>query len=412
MPRTRSRAGATLSGTNRSWALACLFSPSVKSYFLRYRTPEGRERRATIGQNGAWTPDQARAKADEWRQLIKAGGDPLAEKQQRREAPTVGDVLDAYLTSERFADKAASTQTIDRGRIERHLRPLLGRRLVHTLTDNDIKRAFSAIREGKTAADVRTRKRGRARVTGGEGAARMAVGLLRAAFSWAVCERLLKSNPAEHFKTGPSGVREVILEDADAYARLFKTLDRMERERRLRAAAADAIRVIALTGARRGEIAGLCWSHVELQRARIVLPPRSHKTGRKTGRPRIIDLPSAAQAIIARQPARAPEDFVFAPARGQGALALSKDWRKIRVEAELPGGIGLHGLRHSLASHMAMMGAQAAEIMTALGHRQLSTAQRYVHWAADARQAVAEKAASVALAGLAAADKAQADGQT
>ena len=62
----------------------------------------------------------------------------------------------------------------------------------------------------------------------------------------------------------------------------------------------------------------------------------------------------------------------------------------------------MHGLRHSLASHMAMGGAQAAEIMTALGHSQLSTAQRYVHWAQDTRQAVAERAASVALAGLAA----------
>jgi hypothetical protein len=61
------------------------------------------------------------------------------------------------------------------------------------------------------------------------------------------------------------------------------------------------------------------------------------------------------------------------------------------------------GLRHSLASHMAMNGAEAAEIMTALGHRQLSTAQRYVHWAQDARQALAEKAAAVALAGMAAA---------
>jgi site-specific recombinase XerD len=68
----------------------------------------------------------------------------------------------------------------------------------------------------------------------------------------------------------------------------------------------------------------------------------------------------------------------------------------------LPEAIGLHGLRHSLASHMAMGGAQASEIMTALGHRQLSTAQKYIHWAEDSRQALAEKAASVVLAGMAA----------
>ena len=81
---------------------------------------------------------------------------------------------------------------------------------------------------------------------------------------------------------------------------------------------------------------------------------------------------------------------------------MSRPWRQIRKEAELPEGIGLHGLRHSLASAMAMNGAQAAEIMTALGHRQLSTAQRYIHWAQDSRAALAEKSAahiSLALAG-------------
>ena len=68
----------------------------------------------------------------------------------------------------------------------------------------------------------------------------------------------------------------------------------------------------------------------------------------------------AAQAIIARQPEGEPDDFVFAPARGDGALALSKAWRKVREEANLPPTLGLHGLRHSVASHLAMGGAQAS----------------------------------------------------
>src|SRR5258707_1098823 len=81
--------------------------------------------------------------------------------------------------------------------------------------------------------------------------------------------------------------------------------------------------------------------------------------------------PAAAQAIIARQPEGTPEDLVFAPASGEGVISLSKPWAEVRAEAKLPEGIGLHGLRHSLASHMAMGGAAAAEIMTALGHTQL-----------------------------------------
>ena len=48
-----------------------------------------------------------------------------------------------------------------------------------------------------------------------------------------------------------------------------------------------------------------------------------------------------------------------------------------------------------------MGGAQAAEIMIAMGHRQLSTAQRYIHFAETSRQALAERAASIPLAGMA-----------
>ena len=154
----------------------------IKSYVFQYRTPEGRPRRITIGKHGEWTPTQARDRAEEYRQTVRAGSDPAGQKRALLEAATVGELLDAYLASESFKDKAPSTQTIDRGRIERHLRPLLGKRHAHLLTDNDIRRALAAIRDGKTSADIKTRKRGRARVKGGAGTARMSIDLLRGDF--------------------------------------------------------------------------------------------------------------------------------------------------------------------------------------------------------------------------------------
>ena len=57
------------------------------------------------------------------------------------------------------------------------------------------------------------------------------------------------------------------------------------------------------------------------------------------------------------------------------------------------------------ASSMAMEGAQAAEIMVALGHGNMATSQRYIHAAQDARKTIAEKAATMALAGLATVDE-------
>lgn len=375
----------------------------VKSYIYQYRTPEGRERRATLGKHGSLTPEEARDKADDMRRAVKEGRDPLGEKNDRRKAITIADVLDAYLESDAFKTKADGTRATDKGRILRHLKPLLGRLHVDTMRPGDVEKAFAAIRDGKTAKSEKMGPRALARVRGGEGAARKSVRLLRSTLQWALRERLVTTNPASDIKTGTDGTRDVILDDAKAYGRLFQTLDRMEGEKRIRQSVADAIRIIALTGARRGEVTGMMWQHVDLKAGLVTLPPSGHKTGRKTGKARVIGLPAAAQAIVARQPAGEPTDFVFQPAKGEGPVVLSKVWTKVRDEAALPDGIGLHGLRHSLASHMAMQGAQASEIMTALGHRSITTSAKYVHWAQDARQAVAEKAATVALAGMASA---------
>ncbi len=372
-----------------------------KSFVFQYRV-QGRSRRATIGKVGTLTPEQARRIAGDMAHRVKGGGDPLADKAASRDAMTVAGLLTRYTASARYAQKAAHTQKTGIGQIERHLKPLLGKRLIASLGQDDIRRAFAAIRDGQTAARIKSGPRGLARITGGEGAARYACRLLRAAFGWAVDERLIERNPTTGVDFGSDGERATVL-DAEGYARLFATLAVMEAERRLRPAVVDAIRIVAMTGARRGEIAGLRWRHVDIKGGCIVLPASGHKTGRRTGKPRVIHLPAAAQQIVACQPEGNPDDFVFSPSKGEGPVSLAKPWRAIRAEAGLPEGIGLHGLRHSLATLLAVGGAQAAEIMTSLGHRQLSTAQRYVHFAASARAALAERAAAPALAGMAAA---------
>jgi integrase len=378
----------------------------AKSFVFQYRTPEGRTRRATIGKAGALMPDQARKLAEGMARKVKDGGDPLQDKADARNALTVNALLDFYTASPRYAKKAKRTQATHKGQIDRHLKPLLGRRHVAHLTQDDILQAFAAIRDGKTQARIKTRPRGLARVTGGEGAARYACRLLRAAFSWAVTERKIERNPTTGIDFGTDSEREAVL-DAPDYARLFATLATMETEQRLRPAVADAVRIIAMTGCRRGEATGLRWSHIDLKTGRIVLPVPAHKTGKKTGKPRTIHLPAAAQQIIARQPEGAPDDLVFQPSKGAGPVSLAKPWRAIRTEAGLPKSIGLHGLRHSLATMLAVGGAQAPEIMTSLGHRQLSTTTRYLHFADTARAALAERAAAPALAAMAAASGAQ-----
>ena len=379
-----------------------VYPTGIKSFVFQYRTAEGKTRRYTIGKySDSLTTDQARKRASELHREVINGGDPMGHKQQRRNAITVNQLLDQYLASPTFAEKAESTRYVDRGRINRHLRPLLGSRFADKLSSDEIRKAQKAIAEGKTAGAIKTKARGISKPRGGQGTADKAVLALRAAYAWAISQKILTENPAAAIKVAQPGQRETILEGANEYRLIFDTLDRMEAEHRIRPAAADAIRFIALTGARKGEASNLKWAYVNLQTAMVTIPPRAHKTGSRTGKPRLIALPAAAQAIIARQPEGGPDDYVFSPAKGEGAISLSKPWAKLHKEAGLPAGFGLHGLRHTLASHLAMEGASNVELMQTLGHKQISTTLRYTHFAERVRSTLAERAAATALAGLA-----------
>ena len=85
-------------------------------------------------------------------------------------------------------NKRASSWRHDASRLRRHIVPLLGHQPLAKLTRQDIERAQHAIADGQTAVDERTRKRGRAIVTGGRAAARSAITAFSACLTWAVAQ--------------------------------------------------------------------------------------------------------------------------------------------------------------------------------------------------------------------------------
>src|SRR5665811_163429 len=152
---------------------------SAVAYVLIYRTREGRQRWHTIGRHGApWTPETARAEATRLLGKVVDGIDPSAVKQAKRKAATVAELCDLYLAdaeagrllTRRKLPKKASTLTIDRGRIARHIKPLLGQLKVAAVTREDVDTFMHDVAAGKTAGNAKTaRKRGLARVRGGKG---------------------------------------------------------------------------------------------------------------------------------------------------------------------------------------------------------------------------------------------------
>jgi hypothetical protein len=175
------------------------------AYVLKYRNAAGRQCWYTIGRHGApWTPDTARDEARRLLGEVADGTDPSVVKQTKRKATSVAELCDLYLadieagrtlTRQRTAKKA-STLVTDRGRIERHIKPLLGQHKVAAVIREDVEAFMHDVAVGKTAGKTKTaKKRGLAHVRGGKGTASRTIGLLGAIFTYAVRHRMRPDNP-------------------------------------------------------------------------------------------------------------------------------------------------------------------------------------------------------------------------
>ena len=357
---------------------------STVSYFVMFRTSDGRQRLFTIGQHGApWTPDTAREKALAVLADVRMrGADPAAEKRGRREAATVADLCALYwadaeagrLITRRRTPKKASTLLSDKGRVEKHIVPLLGRMKVAAVTREDVEAFMHAVAEGKTAGRAPTgKKRGLSNVRGGTGVASRTVGLLGAIFTYAVRHRMRQDNPVHGVMRPADGKRERRLSDAE-YAALGTAL-RLATEQNFWPAAVAVTRFLALTGWRSGEALGLRWSEVDLATRTATLADT--KTG-KSVRP----LPHAASDVL-RGLSRSGE-LVFPPTRGEGRMTgFRKLWDRIVKLGALPADVTPHVLRHSFASLAGDLGYSEAAIGSLIGHQGHSVTSRYMH-SADA----------------------------
>ncbi len=163
----------------------------AKSFLVQYRNANGRSRRMTVGRYGVLTPDEARGDARQLLAVAARGHDPAERRQNDRQAVTVAQLCRDYLEkaeggliiTRRRRAKKASTLATDRGRVERHIIPLLGHRPVKDVTSSDMRAFLRDVTSGKTAADVKTKLHGRAIVEGGRGTASRTLGLLGGIFT-------------------------------------------------------------------------------------------------------------------------------------------------------------------------------------------------------------------------------------
>lgn len=357
--------------------------------------------------------------------------DPLETRRQKRQAasdrrgaPTVAEVADAYLAEcaaklkrstvaeyRRLLGTTVAKQGRQKG-TERvgELRTALGHRKVH-----DVTRAMVA-KLHLSMADTPYK-------------ANRCLAVLSGLFTYAEQHghRPIGSNPCRSITPFRESARERYL-TAEEFARLGAVLSQAEREglpipeNRVQRRATDAtrkhrtkdtddngvkplqpfspeavgvLRFLLLTGWRKGEAESLRWDAIDTERGIATL--EDSKSGRS-----IRELGAPALELVEQMRAyrQLGNPHVF-PGRkaGEHFKGTSRVWDVVRQAAGLPD-VRLHDLRHAFASVAASGGLTLHIIGKLLGHTDQATTQRYAHLADSTRRSAADAVALAVQAAL------------
>jgi integrase len=357
---------------------------------LNYRF-DGVERRYTIGSfRDPWKAAEARREAKRLKKLIDQGVDPQGDRNEERAAPTVDDLIEHWRTVHAPKNRASSTDE-NESLIRQWIKPKFANRRVADIRLVDVEVLHRKI----TARGTRFR-------------ANRVLALLSKMFSLAVRAEWRADNPCRGVERNYEEPRERYLKPEEL-GRLIEALAAYPNRQ-----AADAVRLLLLTGARRGEVLSARWDQFNLDAvdakgnpARVWIKPSSH-----TKQKRLHRVPLSAPAVeLLReigerqqretadynterrlgQAKREPSAFVFPTKTGSAPIAdIRHDWARLRKAAGLDG-LRLHDLRHSYASILASAGLSLPVIGALLGHSNPTTTSRYSHLFDDPMRAAAEK---------------------
>jgi integrase len=342
----------------------------ARSYIIRYTTRAGQERTYTIGDASVWRCTAARDKARELRRDVEDGGDPLGVIEDERAAPTMLDLIERF-RAEHLPKKRPGTARDYEYLLRLHIEPHFGQ---HTKVADVRFEDVDALHRKITKS-------------GSTYAANRCVAVLSKIFSLAVRWRMRETNPAKGIERNTEYHRRRYL-SGDELVRLTKALAKHPDK-----GAADAIRLLLLTGARRSEVLGMRWDDVDLG-AGVWSKPAS-STKQKEAHEVPLSAPALELLSNIRKRQRPRSSSVFP---GDGAtghrVELKKDWAALTRAASIEA-LRVHDLRHSYASQLVSGGASLPLIGALLGHSNPITTARYAHLFADPLRKATERVGAV-----------------
>jgi integrase len=314
-------------------------SRGVKSWMLMYRA-RGRKVRLTLGHFPALSVADARAQATSILGDIAKGGDPAAERAERRAEPTFGELAELYLRFHAPKKKPRSVRN-DQYMLNADLLPVWQGRQLSDIRRRDVIELLDEISQRAPVKANRVRA------------------LLSVMFGFAVRRELVEANPV--YGTDRPAVersRERRLDDAELRG-LWGALAAESLQ------VASFFRLALFTAARKSELSQMAWSEVDLDRGWWTLA-----AGRSKGnREHRIPLSPSAVVLLRELRANSRSDYVFRGHRGDRSTTAVQHWvERIRRRAGLAAPWHLHDLRRTVASGLAELGVERLVISRILGH--------------------------------------------
>ncbi|MBB4277255.1 tyrosine-type recombinase/integrase [Rhizobium mongolense] len=379
----------------------------ARAFILNYRTRTGRERRFTIGAYPDWKTAAAREEAKELKKRVDRGEDPMAEVEADRHAKNVADLCDRYI-EEHLQKKRASSQRDDKAMIQRFIKqegdnavklePKLKHMKVAEVTFSDIDGLHRAI----------TRR-------GSPYQANRVLALLSKMFGLAIRWQWRADNPCTGVERNQEEKRHRYLSPAELAALTTALAAHKDTQ------AANIVRMLLLTGARRGEVEAAKWDQFDLTDGVWTKPGSTTK--QKTLHRVPLSAPARQLLSELREEAEAKakkkgsplSEYVFPGRGGKGhRQEIKKDWRELCIAAGLVGtetvtdakgkekmvvtpNARIHDLRHTYASVLASAGLSLPIIGALLGHSQPATTARYSHLMDDPLRQATERVGAIVM---------------